>query len=402
MTPALWSVIAVTLLGYVGTAMPYPVFAPLFLGTDSAIARSGVLTPTMLFALLVAVYPLGTLIGSFYLGQLSDRVGRRRVIFLTLIMGVFTNALAGYAIVAENYALLFLARFLTGVCEGNVSVARAVVADLDLGAGKAVAFGYLSSAGYAGYLTGPLLGGFLSHLHFASPFFLAAALCVLAAVACRAYMPETRIRIGEAPRRGSVSFWRAPGLTASLAVQFFITFTINIYHEFFPALMVEKWNATPEQIGYATIVATATMITVSVVAMRPILRRWNTGQLYFCSMLLIGVSIALFVVPGRLLALYPVFVAFGVSLAIFNSSSNAWLSDSYAYVEQGKLMGAIASMFFLSNIAAAVLGGIIADHSIAMLMVLGGIIAITAGLAFRAARSYRGPSRSGTDQTVIE
>ncbi|GII66929.1 tetracycline resistance MFS efflux pump [Sphaerisporangium krabiense] len=402
MTPALWSVIVVTLLGYVGTAMPYPVFAPLFLGTDSAIARSGVLSPTMLFALLVAVYPLGTLIGSFYLGQLSDRVGRRKVILSTLIVGVFTNALAGYAILAENYGLLFLARFLTGVCEGNISVARAVVADLDLGAGKAVAFGYLSSAGYAGYLTGPLLGGFLSHLHFATPFFLAAGLCVLAAVACRASMPETRFRVEETPRRGSVSIWRAPGLVVALAIQFFITFTINIYHEFFPALMVEKWNATPEQIGYATIVATATMITLSVVGMRPILRRWNTGQLYFCSMLMLGFSIALFVVPDRLLALYPVFVVFGVSLAIFNSSSNAWLSDAYAYVEQGRLMGVIASMFFLSNIAAAMLGGVIADRSIALLMVLGGIIAVTAGLTFRVARSYRGVSGSGADQTVIE
>ncbi|MER7132121.1 MFS transporter [Streptosporangium saharense] len=374
-----------TLIGYVGTAMPYPIFAPLFLGENSAIARSSLLSPTLLFALLMAVYPLGTLVGSVYLGRLSDRAGRKSVIFYTLIVAAGTNALSGYAIASQSYFLLFFARFLTGLCEGNISVARAVLTDLDLGAEKAVAFGYLSSAGYAGYLTGPLLGGFLSHLSFSAPFFLAAILCVLAAFACRAYMPETRPRTAELPRRDAPPFWQAPGLKVFLGIQFLITFTINIYHEFFPALMVKNWGASPEQISYATIVATTTMIALSLFGIRRMLRVWNTGQLYFYSMLMLGFSIVLFTLPGRLAAVYPVFAVFGISLAIFNSSSNTWLSDTYATVGQGRLMGVVASMFFLSNISAAIFGGVVADRSITFLMILGGVIAVTSGIAFKIA-----------------
>lgn len=392
MTPALWSIVLVNLIGHIGTAMPYPIFAPLFLGEQqSEIARSGLLSPIILFSLLMAVYPLGTLIGSVFLGQFSDRAGRKNVIFVTLLLAAGMNVLAGVAVVAQDYLLLFAARFLTGFCEGNISVARAVLTDLDLKDDKAVAFGYLNSAGYTGYLVGPLLGGYLAHVHFSAPFHLAGALCVVAAFVCRAYMPETRTPVAHVPDRPTTSFWSEPGLRLMLAIQFLITFTINIYHEFFPALMVENWDATPLQISYATIVATATMITLSVFVMRRIVRRWSTGNLYFASMLMLGLSVALFTLPGQLLAVYPVFIVFGVSLAIFNSSSNTWLSDTYAQVGQGKLMGVVGSMFFLSNIVAAVLGGIVASYSVSAVMVLGATIAIVSGLAFQVVARARVP-----------
>jgi predicted MFS family arabinose efflux permease len=383
---ALWSIVAVNLLGHIGIAMPYPIFAPLFIGTQATdIARSGELSPILLFALLMAVYPLGTLVGSLYLGRLSDRVGRRTVILGTLLLAAGTNVLAAYAIVVESYPLLFAARFLTGICEGNISVARAVLTDLDLRGDKAVAFGYLNSAGYAGYLVGPLLGGYLSHVHFSAPFFLAAVLSVLAALACRIFMPETRAAGPEPAARDVVPLWKEPGLRVLLGIQFLTTLTINVYHEFFPALMVDNWDATPEQISYATIIATTTMITLSVFGMRRVLARWNTGQLYFSSMVMLGLSVALFAVPDRLLLVYPVFVVFGVSLAIFNSTSNTWLSDTYAHVGQGRLLGVVTSMFFLSNIVAAVLGGLVADRSITAVMVIGAASAVLAGIAFKLA-----------------
>jgi DHA1 family tetracycline resistance protein-like MFS transporter len=394
-TNALWPIVLVVMIGYIGTAMPYPIFAPLFLGARSRIAQSSLLSPIILYSLLMAIYPFGTLIGSAYLGQFSDRVGRKSVIFSTALIAVGTNLISGYAIVIANYALIFAARFLTGVCEGNISVARAALTDLDLKqTNKSIAFGYLSTASYAAYLVGPLLGGFFSYyVNFSAPFFLAAALCALAAIACWAYMPETRPTASVFPSRDAVSFWRQRGLKILLGIQFLITLTINVYHEFFPALMVEKLHANPYQISYATIIATTTMITLSMFGMRAILQKWSTAQLYFCSMLMLGVSVALFTLPGQLVAIYPIFVAFGISLAIFNSSSNGWLSDTYAATSQGKLMGVIGSMFFLSNIVAATLGGMIASYSIDALMLLGGAIAIISCLAFKIA--IRPPKLAG-------
>jgi len=379
LSSALQSIIFVTLLGYLGTALPYPIFAPLFINSSAEIARSDLLSPIWLFSLLMAIYPAGTLVGGICLGQCSDRYGRKLVILWSLAGAVLTNLLAAYAIYAQNYALLFGARFVTGFCEGNISVARAMLVDLDLGADKAVAFGYLGSAGYAGYLAGPLIGAYLSVVSFSAPFVLAAGLCVAATTVCARYLPSGQVVQTKVPHSGeNEPFWRRPGLLALLAVQLIITMAINIYHEFFPVLMVQQWDATPQQISFGTIVATTTMIVVSVFGIRLLLVRWSLGGLYASSMLMLGVSLALFAVPRELLLVYPVFVLLGLSLAIFNSSSNTWISNRFAMVRQGKLMGVVGSMFFFSNIAAALAGGVVANISVTLLMVLGGVLAVVA------------------------
>lgn len=381
LSPALRSIIAVTLLGYLGTALPYPIFAPLFINSSAEIAQSSSLSPIWLFSLLMAIYPAGTLVGGIYLGQCSDRYGRKRVILWSLSAAILTNLLSAYAITSQNYALLFAARFVTGFCEGNISVARAMLVDLDLGTGKAIAFGYLSSAGYAGYLVGPLVGAYLSLVNFGAPFILAAALCIVAAAACAKYLPSAHVAVAELPppSDGS-SLWKHPGFRTLLIAQLAITFSINIYHEFFPVLMVQEWAATPQEISFGAIAATSTMILVSVFGMRLIIQRWSIGDLYCTSMIMLGLSLALFVVPNELTFVYPVFVLFGVSLAIFNSSSNTWISDRYMMVRQGKLMGIVGSMFFLSNVFAAIVGGFIANISITLLMTSGGALAVLAAV----------------------
>lgn len=388
----LWAIVMVVMIGYLGTAMPYPIFAPLFLGGGSRIARSSVLSPILLYSLLMAIYPFGTLLGSLCLGPLSDRVGRKRIILVTTVVAIGANSTSGYAIIMSNYLILFIGRFLTGLCEGNISVARAALTDLDLkNELKALSFGYLSTASYVAYLVGPLLGGVLSYyLGFSIPFFFAAALSGLSAIACSAYVDGSCPPcMGEAGSRSSspgglsyrwpASLWKLPAIKLLLFVQFLITLTINVYHEFFPILLVKKAHANSIDISVATIVATSTMISVSLGGMSALLRRWGIGKSFLWSTVMIGVSISLFAIPDELGYIYPVFVVFGGSLAIFNGSSTGWFANAYAAANQGKLMGVVGSMFFLSNIVAATLGGLVANYSVDLLMLLAGGVAIVAG-----------------------
>src|SRR6266487_2500430 len=61
------------------------------------------------------------------LGRLSDRVGRRPILLTTMLI----NA-AGYTLFAfaPSYALLFVARVISGFASGNISAAQAYVADI--------------------------------------------------------------------------------------------------------------------------------------------------------------------------------------------------------------------------------------------------------------------------------
>jgi MFS family permease len=70
-------------------ALPFPMLAPYFLsaGGDPGLVAFLGIHPKLLLGMLLAVYPLGILVGSSFLGAFSDHFGRKRVLVVTLCLG---------------------------------------------------------------------------------------------------------------------------------------------------------------------------------------------------------------------------------------------------------------------------------------------------------------------------
>ena len=130
----LFAVMLVSLLGTAGVALPYPVLSPLFLDPALANGMTGFLglPPKILLGILLALYPLGLILGGSVIGAMSDLYGRKPVLIISLFAAVAGYGLTGYAAAIENYSLFALARFLTGMCEGNIAVSRAIALELQL------------------------------------------------------------------------------------------------------------------------------------------------------------------------------------------------------------------------------------------------------------------------------
>lgn len=183
---ALITVMLVSFLATAGVALPFPMLAPYFLsgsGDPSLVAFLGI-HPKLLLGGLIAVYPLGILAGSSFLGAFSDHFGRKRVLVVTLCLGGAGYAATAVAVAAGSYPFFLLARFLTGVCEGNDAVARSIALDLHPHISRTRAISMVFAATYAGWLAGPLIGGYLMFLGMGTVFLLAgAALLFCAGVA---------------------------------------------------------------------------------------------------------------------------------------------------------------------------------------------------------------------------
>ncbi|MBP1619440.1 MAG: arabinose efflux permease family protein [Acidobacteria bacterium] len=105
--------------------------------------------PGWAFGLLMASYSAMQFLFAPVLGRLSDRVGRRPVLLISLV-----GSVAGFVLfaLADSLALLFASRLLAGACGGNVGIAQAVIADVTPREQRARGMGMIGAAFGLGFI----------------------------------------------------------------------------------------------------------------------------------------------------------------------------------------------------------------------------------------------------------
>src|ERR1700756_3597084 len=120
--------------------------------------------------LLLAVYSLMQLFAAPLWGRLSDRVGRRPVLMVSMAASVLAYLWIGSA---AALWMLFAARALAGACAGNIAAAQAYIADVTTKEDRAKGMGLIGAAFGLGFVFGPAIGGVLSRWGINVPFLFA-------------------------------------------------------------------------------------------------------------------------------------------------------------------------------------------------------------------------------------
>ncbi|KAG5467406.1 hypothetical protein CUR178_01049 [Leishmania enriettii] len=108
--------------------------------------------------MLIGVFMLGQVVSSRMWGWMSDKYGRR----FPLISGLFTSGLMmlGFGLSTTVWMCAFF-RFMHGLFNGNVMVAKTMMADITDKTNAAKGFAFVSLCYGIGVLIGPTLGGML-------------------------------------------------------------------------------------------------------------------------------------------------------------------------------------------------------------------------------------------------
>ena len=123
-------------------------------------------------------------------GNVSDRIGRKRVLIVSQVGSTIGWFMLAFA---HSIGMVFIARIVEGVSGGNLSVTQAYVADLVEPRQRGRAFSYVGAAFSAGIVFGPVLGGVLfDRFGFSAPFLAAATLQFITLVVTIVMLPESR------------------------------------------------------------------------------------------------------------------------------------------------------------------------------------------------------------------
>ena len=168
--PILFLIVVVDLIGF-GIIIPLlPFYAEFFYADPATVG------------LIMATYSLTQFLAAPYWGQLSDRIGRRPVLLVSLAGSAVAYFWLGFA---DELWVLFAARALGGLMAGNISAAFAYVADVTTPKNRAKGMGMIGAAFGLGFIIGPAVGGILAgpdpiNADYKSPAFAAAGLSMMA------------------------------------------------------------------------------------------------------------------------------------------------------------------------------------------------------------------------------
>jgi DHA1 family tetracycline resistance protein-like MFS transporter len=349
--PTLLAVVFVDLLGFSLILPLLPFYAETFGASPTAVG------------LLVASYALAQLIGAPILGGLSDRLGRRPVLILSILgtsLGFLIFGLAGSLLV------LFVSRILDGLTGGNISVAQAYIADVSTPETRARNFGLIGAAYGVGFVVGPALGGFMSRWGYELPAFVAAGMAFVNALAVYFFLPESL----SAEHRGEVRshplslksvgmhhFFAQDRAAGLLRIRFVFALAFSTFQTVFTLWAQYHLGLSAEGTGYVLAYVGVTIVVIQGGIVAPVSKRFHENPLILVCIALMAVGLAAWGfapgIPSTLGALLLVSLGGGVFGAVGNSA----LSHAVAPSDVGSVLGVGTSLESITRVIGPSVGG---------------------------------------------
>ena len=309
----------------------------------------------LVIGLLFASFSMSQLVASPFLGHVSDRWGRRPVLIFSLLGTVLSFVMLA---VAHSLALLFIARIVDGLSGGNITTARAYIADVTTEENRAKSFGLLGAAFGLGFIVGPALGAAFSRISYTAPIWAAALITVVATAMAWLWLPETvhRAQAGRSPWRALGGFWKRSHLRVLFTIDFVYWGAFAVYQTTFALFGERRFGFDAAHTGYLLSVFGFLGVIVQGAMVGPVVRVLGERRT-----LGIGLIFAAFGWGGTALTYsLPVFVAMlvpgAIGIGLCNATISSLVSKSAGADEQGSVQGAAGALESLGRTLGPVWG----------------------------------------------
>jgi len=308
--------------------------------------------------LLSASYSLMQVIFAPMWGRLSDRVGRRPVILITLVGSCASAFMLG---IAHTLLILFLARILNGISGASYAAAQAYVADITTNESRARGMGLIGAAFGIGFIIGPAIGAGLSLISPATPFFFASGLAGLNLVLAWRLLPESRKPGSLVAPSGRFAMMRHALTSRELGplvwLSFVATFAFVGMEATFALLGSHRFGYGPSTVAMLfAFVGLAAALGQGVLVGR-LVARYGETRVMVWGLAGTAAGLALLAAAFNVLVVLLALLILGVFSGLAFATLSALISHAAPVDAQGGVLGVAASTSGLARVGGPILAG---------------------------------------------
>jgi MFS transporter, DHA1 family, tetracycline resistance protein len=310
----------------------------------------------LVIGLLFAVFSLCQLVAAPALGDLSDRWGRRPVLIFSLAGTVVSFVMLA---MAHSIAMLFAARVVDGLSGGNISTARAYVADVTEPKDRSRAYGLIGAAFGLGFIFGPALSGVLAKISYTAPIWAAAALTFVATAMAWLWLPETvhRTQAGTGnPFRYLPALLQRSRVRRVLIIDFLYWFAFAMFQTTFALFAARRFGFDAPQTGYFFAGFGVLGVVVQGAAIRPIVKRLGDKPTFLLGLTFGAIGLVAAALSHSVMMFTLSMVPLALGIGFGHPTMSSLVSLVAGREEQGRVQGAASAVESLGRTIGPVWG----------------------------------------------
>lgn len=350
-------------------------FIAVYIAQETTPFRSLLLDPDFSLGIAYAAFPIGEVIGSPILGDLSDLIGRKKILIWGLWGSVFSMGLCAFSLWIGNFPLFLSTQLMIGFFSGKQAMAQAAIVEIE-GGTKGQKLAFLSVLGGAAWILGPFLGSALMEKPFTDfggyiwPSLLACVVYLVSLICTHFFFTDNYEPAH--PRLSKIQILRSISEVFSLAwkERLFFLFLLNLFGWYLLIVslsdfLITRFHLTEAQVGLYNNYLSLCFMLGGVMGTAWILHRWKAKNVLFWSLLLASAGLFLLFDANKVIELWTYLAIPTFTEAWIYPAYQTILSDATSGKNQGKIFGLIgATNGACQFVASIILGGIASVQSI--------------------------------------
>ncbi|GKV66038.1 MULTISPECIES: MFS transporter [Sporosarcina] len=339
-----------------GVGLIIPIM-PEYLGTFGVAGQA--------LGLLIAIFSFAQFIMSPISGNLSDQIGRKKIIVIGLV--IYGLSQLAFSLSTELW-MLYVSRFFSGFGAAFIiPPTMAFVADITSLEKRGRGMGLLGASMSLGFMIGPGIGGFLSNISLSFPFYAATGASIFAAIVSLLFLPNPKPVLQGTPTNENL-FQQMRRSTKTpyfvmLIVMFVFSFGLANFQSTISLYVDHKYGYTPSQIAVIITVGGFVGVIIQTFVIDRLFRRFGEMRIILINLVVAAAAMLCILFVNTFFTILFVATVFSTATSLLRPAVNTLVSK-LAGKEQGYAAGMMNAYMSLGNMIGPATAGYIFDMDI--------------------------------------